>query len=186
MPEFDPKQAGRAGRFLSDSYGTGALATDTQNLTNMLMASPAFQATLAQIASASGGLRERIAANLGARGLNTTGIGALSNALGQSAGAFQTTGARGQLSSMAAQLAAENLMARMQAAPQYAQAFQRNTFGDYLKAFGGGALSAFGANPTGIIDAFKSILGGDQPQIPQSPAAGAASGGVVSPRTRTP
>lgn len=104
---IDPKD-------LAKNFGVGALSGDINQLYKLLAASPQFQQQLSQNLINASQFQNNLQANLGARGLNTTGIGAIAGAAGQSAYASGEQALRGGLFGTASDIAQQNLLARLQ------------------------------------------------------------------------
>lgn len=84
-------------RRLRTQFGPKRMAGDVSQLFNLLSASPQFQAQLSQIMGAGARAGTASARALGRTGLSTSGIGALSRGLAESAGSFGAGQARGAL-----------------------------------------------------------------------------------------
>lgn len=108
---IDPKE-------LEKLFGPGALSGDITKLYQALASSPQFQQQLSQNLINSSQFANNLQANLGARGLNTTGIGAIAGAAGQSAYASGEQALRGGLFGTASDIAQQNLLARLQSYTQ--------------------------------------------------------------------
>lgn len=129
-------------------FGPAALSGDIQKLYDYLSKSQGFQSQLTQNNLNAQNFQNNLAANLGARGLTTTGVGAIANAAGQSAYATGEQALRGGLFNQAGDLAQQNLLARLQAYQSFQQ--QQATMPTGLQSLFGGI-----ANAGGLAQLFK-------------------------------
>lgn len=150
---------------LQQKFGTGALQGDVLRLYQMLAQSPQFQEAMNQNALSGAQLSSQLNTSLSQRGLSTSGIGTVAGALGGSASSFGASALRGGLFGTAGNLAAENLLARLQAFSNLKTA--RANQPSFLQGLAGGILGAGGmvlAGPAG-----QSIFG---PKAAPAPTGG--------------
>jgi len=102
-------------RELSTKFGVGAQVNDTMRMYQMLLNSPYFQQSLNMNAQSGAQLSSNLNQSLAQRGLNTSGIGTISSAMGKSAASFGDAALRGGLFGQAGNAASQNLLARLQA-----------------------------------------------------------------------
>lgn len=147
---------------LSQNFGAGALAGDTNRLYSLLYGSPQFQEAMNQNALSGANLSSNLNASLGARGLSTSGIGTIASSIGSSASSFGASALRGGLFGQAGNMASENLLARLRAFSdlKVAKANQPS----FLQSLGGGILGAAGSVLSGPAGA--AIFGPKQQQQP--------------------
>jgi hypothetical protein len=103
---------------LSRLFGSGALSGDISQLYKLLSQSPQFQQMLLQNSIQGQQFQGNLSSGLAQRGLNTSGIGTIANAAGQSATSAGELGLRGGLFGQAGSLAQQNLLARLQSYTQ--------------------------------------------------------------------
>lgn len=103
---------------LSRLFGAGALGGDITQLYQLLSKSPQFQQMMLQNSIQGQQFQGDLSAGLAQRGLNTSGIGTIANAAGQSAISSGELGLRGGLFGTAGNLAQQNLMQRLQSYTQ--------------------------------------------------------------------
>lgn len=121
-------------------FGPQALSGDIMAIYNMLSQGPQFRQMLSQNMVNASQFEHSLRGNLAQRGLTSTGIGSIATSAGQSAGAFGEQALRGGLFGTAADVAQQNLLARLQA---YMQQQQMKGPG-FLEQLGGSLASAGG------------------------------------------
>lgn len=127
---------------LYGAFGPQQGIAGTNLLYQQLLSSPAFQSLLQNYTLQGSNLGQNLTAGLARRGLTGTGVGTIAQSMGQSAGGFAQTGARGQLYQDAMQQAFQNLLARLQSYTQLrAIQMQQPSF---LSSLGGGLLQGVG------------------------------------------
>lgn len=130
--------AGKFGRM----FGPQQLGMDTMALYRMLMMSPMFQQMMTNASLQGNQLSQNMTQGLAQRGLTTSGIGTMANAMGKSAPGFFMQQARSGLFSTAMENAMQNLMARMQAVSGLEQ--QRRATPSFGTQLLGAGLGTFG------------------------------------------
>lgn len=103
---------------LNKFFGAGALSGDITQLYQLLSKSPQFQQMLLQNSIQGQQFQGNLASGLAQRGLNTSGIGTIANAAGQSSISSGELGLRGGLFGQAGNLAQQNLLQRLQSYTQ--------------------------------------------------------------------
>lgn len=140
MPKFDKKRFQKAEAAQRTAFGPEALAAQAPELFNLLLSSPMFADALRLNAVGANQLQSSLAANLGASGGSTTGIGKVAQAAGRGAGAFGASNLMAGLGQTSLGLTQENLMNRMASLAGIEQAFQKRTFGEKLMGAVGGVV----------------------------------------------
>lgn len=151
--------------FLETNFGPGQLAMDTETLYKLLTASPAFSQQLQQANLAGSQFGNRLQAGLGARGLQSSGVGTVASSLAPAVTSQLRQQAFAGVHEQAFQSALRNLMARMGA---FSQNYQTGpTAGDiFQNLFGSGIMGL------GQILALRSLGSQGQPQQPQQQQKG--------------
>jgi len=144
---------------LSQYFGPTQLGANTNQLYQLLARSPQFQQALTQNYQAAGNFQNNLAAGLGQRGLSTSGIGTVANAMGSSAGTAGEASLRGGLFGQAGNMALENLLARLQAYSSY-----RNVRANQPTFLGQVAGGLFGAAGSVLGGPFGASLFGPKQQ----------------------
>lgn len=133
-------------------YTTQAAIPQINQLYQMMLGSPAYAQALGANLGASNTFNQQLQSALGQTGLQQSGIGAVTSALGGSLGQFGQGQLNSQFYNQAMQAALQNQMARMQAYTQYqtAKAYQPTLLGQLggsLLGAAGTALGGFLTNP---------------------------------------
>lgn len=140
------KQKGLDAETLKRLFGPDAISGETMKLYNMLSQSPQFRQLLLQNSIQGSQFQNQLAGNLAQRGLNTSGIGAIAGAAGESATQTGETALRGGLFGESMQTTLQGLMAR-------------------LSAYSGGQQQLLG-QPTGWQGALGSLSGAYSQMLP--------------------
>lgn len=150
-------------------FGPGALSADTMKLFQFLSQSPEFQAMLGQNAQAGQQFGSNLTAGLSQRGLQTSGIGTIANAAGQSATSAGESALRGGLFGQSMDSALKLLLSRLSAYSQFktAQANQPSLFSQIFGGITGAAATAlpFLSGPGKAIGAGIEAVAGDKGRI---------------------